>query len=191
MEYTSRLTWEALVLPEMQITAELMRSWMTMTEAKNEIIEKNLYQYEKEAAIIRRFPFIWRRLSFIKDNGWLDLFLENINNARVLGLYTIFVDNNLFELVMDQVVSNKLKSLSPSLYKSDIIQLFEKLEPYEPTIEQQKPATRAKLCQVIMVILKEVWMLSDDRLNKIFIPTSIFDYLNTKEKWKEFLYIIS
>ena len=38
-----------------------------MSEAKNEIMERNLYMYEKEAAIVRRFPFIWRRLSLIDD----------------------------------------------------------------------------------------------------------------------------
>lgn len=191
MEYTSRLTWEALLLPEMQITAELMNSWMTMTEAKNEIFEKNLYQYQKEAAMVRRFPFIWRRLSFIKDDWWLELFLSDINNAKILWLYTIFIDNNLFELVMDQVVSKKLKSWMYELYKSDIIQLFEKLDPYEPSISQQTDKTRAKLCQVILKILKETWILNNDRLNTIFVPIKVRNYLEQKEKWKEFLYIIS
>ena len=41
------------------------------------------------------------------------------------------------------------------LYKSDIIQLFEKLDPYEPSISHQTDKTRAKLCQVILKILKE------------------------------------
>ena len=191
MEYTSRLTWEALVLPEMQITAELMASWMTMTEAKNEIFENNLYHYEKEAAIVRRFPFIWRRLTFINDGEWLNLFLSDVSNAKILALYTIFIDNNLFALVMDQVISEKLKSLSPSLYKSDILQLFEKLDPYEPTISKQTEKTRAKICQVILKILEEVGMLNDDRLIKLYIPLSISDYLEKKELGKEFLFIIS
>ena len=191
MEYTSRLTWEALVLPEMQITAELMASWMTMTEAKSEVYEKNLYHYEKDAAIARRFPFIWRRLTFLNDGEWLNLFLSDVSNAKILALYTIFEDNNLFALVIDQVVSEKLKDLSPSLYKSDILQLFEKLDPYEPTISQQTVQTRAKICQVILKILKEVGMLNDDRLTNLYIPISISDYLEKKEHGKEFLFIIS
>ena len=190
MEYTSRLTWEALVLPEMQITAELMASWMTMSEAKNEIFEKNLYHYEKEAAIVRRFPFIWRRLNIINDGEWLNLFLADVSNAKILALYTIFIDNNLFALILDQIISEKLKWLAPSLYKSDIIQLFEKLDPYEPSIFSQTEKTRAKLCQVILKILKEVWILDDDRLSKPYISVTVQDYLEKKEKWKEFLYII-
>ena len=190
MEYTSRLTWEALLLPEMQITAELMNSWMTMSETKNEIYENNLYHYEKESAIARRFPFIWRRLNNINDGVWLNLFLSDVNDAKILALYTIFVDNNLFSLVLDQIISEKLKWLSPSLYKSDIVQLFEKLDPYEPSISSQTEKTRAKLCQVILKILKEVWMLNDDRLSKPYISVAVQDYLEKKEKWKEFLYII-
>lgn len=190
MEYTSRLTWEALLLNEMQVTADLMRSWKTMSEAKNEIMERNLYMYEKEAAIVRRFPFIWRRLSLIDDGEWLNIFLSDVNDGKILALYTIFVDNNLFALVLDQIISEKLKWLSPSLYKSDIVQLFEKLDPYEPSISSQTEKTRAKLCQVILKILKEVWMLNDDRLSKPYISVAVQDYLEKKEKWKEFLYII-
>ena len=163
---------------------------MTMTEAKMKYL-KNLYQYQKEAAMVRRFPFIWRRLSFIKDDWWLELFLSDVNNAKILWLYTIFMDNNLFELVMDQVVSKKLKSWMYELYKSDIIQLFEKLDPYEPSISHQTDKTRAKLCQVILKILKETWILNNDRLNSVFVPIKVRNYLDQKEKWKEFLYIIS
>lgn len=190
MKYTSRLTWEALLLNEMQVTADLIEKWMTMSEARHEIIEKNLYMYEKETAIARRFPFIRRRLNLINDGKGLKIFLSDVNDAKILALYSIFVDNNLFALALDQIISEKIKWLSPSLYKSDIIQLFEKLDPYEPSISSQAEKTRAKLCQVILKILKEVWMLNDDRLSKPYISVTVQDYLEEKEKWKEFLYII-
>ncbi len=190
MKYTSRLTWEALLLNEMQVTADLIEKWMTMSEARHEIIEKNLYMYEKETAIARRFPFIRRRLKLINDGKGLNIFLSDVNDAKILALYSIFVDNNLFALALDQIISKKIKWLSPSLYKSDIIQLFEKLDPYEPSISSQTEKTRAKLCQVILKILKEVWMLNDDRLSKPYISVTVQDYLEGKEKWKEFLYII-
>ena len=74
------------------------------------------------------------------------------------------------------------------LFKCVFFQLFEKLDPYEPSISHQTDKTRAKLCQVILKILKETWILNNDRLNSVFVPIKLETILIKKKMKRIFIY---
>ena len=190
VEYTARLTWEWLLLHEMQITARLMLEWKTKKEAQEQIINENLYQYERLTAITRRFPFIWRRLSFLWQL-WLDLFLEDIEQARILWIYSIYKDNNLFDVIFEQVVWKKIQNWSYTLYKSDIDYLFQDLETTNSEVKQRTDKTRYKIYQVFLKILSDANMLNNDRLQKPYIPIKIKNYLEQQEWGRKFLLLIN
>ncbi len=191
MEYTARLTWEALLLFEMQITAHLIQEWKTMTEAKNEIMENNLYQYERPTAVIRRFPFIRRRLMILNENWWIDLFLKDSDNAKILALYSIYKDNNFFESVMQNIVGKKILDREYELYKNSIINLFPLMEENDLAVKKWTQKTRDKLCQVVLKILKESDLLKDDRLTPLYIPFDVKTYLEDMPGGSDFISYIS
>lgn len=190
MQYTTRLTGESLLLFEMQTTVRLLLGGKTWSETKKEITDHNLYQYEKPSSTRKRLWFIQRRLSFL-DNEWYKLLAEDVNNAKILTLYTIYRDNNLFESVIEKVVWYKIQSRSYELYKNDILQLFQSLVSHDESVASRTEQTTNKLCQVIIKILKEVELLKDDRLIPLYIPRSIREYLEHKELWILFISSIS
>lgn len=190
MQYTTRLTWESLLLFEMQTTVRLLLEGKTWSESKEEILEHNLYQYEKPSSTRKRLGLIQRRLNFL-DWEWYTLFSEDVGNAKILALYTIYRDNNLFESAITKVIWHKIQSRSYELHKNDILQLFGLLKAQDESITARTKQTIAKLSQVILKILKESEVLKNDRLTPIYIPRNIREYLEKKELWVSFISSIS
>ena len=191
MQYTARLTWESLLLFEMQTTAHLIQEWKTMTEAKNEIMNDNIYQYERPTAVIRRFPFIRRRLMILNEDWWLDLFLKDSDDAKILAIYSIFRDNNYFEEVMQHVIWPKMRNRDYELYKNSILNFFTTMEENDLSVKKWTDNTRNKLCQVVMKILKEAGMLKDDRLIPAYVSFDVKKYLEDKLQGTDFISYIS
>lgn len=184
--YQSRLTWESLLLFEMQSIAELLLLGKTWNEIRKAVLEENLFQYEKVSSAKKRFWLIKRRFSYLPDE-WTELLLKDSTNAKILTLYSISRDSLLFLDFLRITLSQKILKKNLVIYKDDVEAYLQLLSDQWTDVEWWTSKTKKKVEQVIMKILKDADIVLDDRISIPYISTEIKSYLIDKELWSVFI----
>lgn len=186
MPYQSRLTWEALLTYEMQTVARLLIEGKSWSEIRKELIDNNLFQYEKESSIRKRYGLVKRRFSYITEEWWI-FFVTNPTKAKILTLYTICADSILFLDFLRLTIHEKYKKRNLTLYKSDVTAFLDMLSNQWTEVQEWTIQTKKKIEQVILKILKEAELLVDDKLQSMYIDSDLKKYLMNLEIWPAFI----
>ena len=144
MVYQARLTWESLLLFEMQSVAELLFNKKTWSEIRAEVIDNNLFQYNKVSSAQKRFWLIKRRFSYL-NNEWYQLLLEDSNQGKIIALYTIARDSLLFFDFLRIALSQKIWKKDLVLYQTDVEAFLQLLWNQWTEVEQRTSKTKTKL----------------------------------------------
>lgn len=186
MSYQSRLTWESLLTYEMQTVARLLLDGKSWSEIRKELIYNNLFQYEKESSVKKRYGLIKRRFSYITEEWW-SFFVTNSNKAKILTLYTICADSILFLDFLRLTIYEKYRKRNLTLYKSDVTAFLDMLSNQGAEVQHWTLQTKKKVEQVVLKILKESELLVDDKLQSIYIDSDLKKYLMNLEIWPAFI----
>jgi len=174
----------------MQTVAWLLIEKKSWTEIKKILIEENLFQYDKESSIKKRYGLIKRRFSYITEEWWT-FFIASPVKAKFITLYSICRDSLLFTDFLRLIVQDKLKKRNLTLYKSDVTAYLDTLSKQWAEVWKRTDQTKKKVEQVILKILKESDLLIDDKLQLVYIDSDLKEYLMKQEIGSAFISYIS
>ena len=116
---------------------------------------------------------------------------ENINNAKLINLYSIMEENLLFKEFMLEIINEKYRSNNLFLERKDINSFFTEKAEQNKGFSNYTEATVNKLRQVFLRILIDAEVLKDIKtgeLNRMFLDPYLKTVLGNN-KGQEFINI--
>ena len=160
-------------------------------EIKRKIKEENIFQYKKISSIKRVLPTIYRRTEILSDELKKLMLEENINNAKLINLYSIMEEDLLFKEFMLEIINEKYSSNNLFLERKDINSFFTEKAEQNKGFSNYTEATVNKLRQVFLRILIDAEVLKDIKtgeLNRMFLDPYLKTVLENN-KGQEFINI--
>lgn len=170
--YRANLTGAWFLFYEIKQVIKLIQKGMTDREIKQVVFEENLFQYDKKSSITRAFPSVLRRARLLNDQLRRIVIEGSIENAKLINLLAITLDDLLFDEFMHEVIKEKYHNSDLVLEKKDINLFFTYKAEQSEKVRSFSVATVNKLRQVYLKILVESGILTDTKsgeLNRIYL----------------------
>ncbi|MFJ7848159.1 DUF1819 family protein [Peribacillus sp. NPDC097224] len=180
LEYSSVLTGAGYMLYEIKQISVLKKKGLLDKEIRQEVLEENVFQYEKMSSIKRALPYILKRVNVLDETLLQLITQESLEIAKIINLYAIMKSDRLFFEFMYEVIQEKLQKNDYLLEKKDVNSFFIVKAEQSDFIESWSESTIEKLKQVYKKILLETGMLKSLRtgeLNRLIIDEQIKDHL--------------
>jgi len=180
LEYSSSLNGASFLLFELKQVIKLQQKGLSHQEIRKEVVDENLFQFEKKGRINRALPSIMRRAKVI-DSTLGSIMLEgSVEMSKVLNLYAIMKTDMLFYEFMDEVISEKLHNNDYLIEKKDINLFFATKSEQSEKVASWSASNTDKLKRAFMQVLYESGILKERRgkeLNRLIIDEQIKDHL--------------
>lgn len=171
--YKASLTREQFLFYEMRTTAKLLAKGLSATEAMNEIIHGNLYQYPTEKTIKTIAHACIRRLEGLHDDSLVKAIATYPTDAaKQICLYAMMLDSRLVWEFMITVIAEKYRLGDTFLGKIDLNTYFIRLQEQDDVVAKWSVSTIEKIKQIITNILVENEYLDNSKstvLNYVLI----------------------
>lgn len=183
-EYKANLTGAWFLFYEIKQVTKLIEEGLDDKEIRTLVYEENLFQHNKIASVKRAFPTVLRRARLL-DDELRNLLLEgSMENAKLVNLLAIAMDDRLFYEFLQEVIKEKYESSEMALEKIDINMYFTNKAEQSEKIDSFTDTTRNKLRQVYFKILVEAGVISDiksGQLNRIYLDGVLRDALRNSD----------
>jgi len=185
-KYSASLTGEPLQFFESKVVAQFLTKRLSFEEIKSKIYDENLFNYKTKKSVFKRVASVYRRLKNL-DPFLIELVAEASSaDARVVVLYSIMRTNRLFYEFMTEVVRIKFLQMDYLISTKDLNRFFEGKKEQSQEITHLHEYTIHKLEQVLLKILKETSLLSEESppmLQRIIISNNLREFfLKNNEK---------
>lgn len=184
-KYSASLTGEPLQFFESKVVAELLQDGLSYEDIREKIYNDNLFNYKTKKSIYKRVASAYKRLKDL-DSFLIETVVESTSyDGRVVVIFSIMNTNRLFYEFMIEVVRIKFLKMDYVLQKRDLSRFFDDKKEQSDQISNLHDYTFSKLAQVLLKILKEAKLLTEDEpltLNRIIIGNNLRSYFLDKNE---------
>jgi len=189
MEYSAGNNKNLLWFVETKETVRVLKN-STIEEARERIINENLYQQKSEDRRKRQFSCIYNRISALPEKLRNAIIQSDLQTAKLIVFISVMMtDRLLFELV-SEVYRNKLRYGEEELKEADLKVFFQSKADQSETIAAWSEAGIKKLKQTYQKYMLEAGLLSEGdkdtkKVNKPYIEMELRQELleNNLEKY--------
>lgn len=178
-KYSAKLTGNPLLLHEMRAAA---RSWYSNDGdeflVKNDIQERNIFQYKTLKSVPKRMNEVLRRFSTLGENELELLAQGNIDEVKGICLLAILKSDKLFFEFFSHVVIENYISGKKFIDNSDMKNFFHFLVDQSDDVKKWTDKTIKKMEAVLKRILFDSGYLSDLKKLDIILPFYSMDFKN-------------
>lgn len=178
--YSSVLTGAGFMFYEVKQVAKLKQQGLSNKEIRYQVVEENIFQYEKLSSVKRAMPYILKRVDLL-DELLIQLVIdEPYEVGKVINLYAIMKFDRLFYEFMKEVVAEKLSNNDYYLDKVDMNAFFAVKMEQNEFMDSWSDTTLAKLKQVFKKIILNAGILKDlksNELNHLYIDERVSTHL--------------
>lgn len=183
--YSASLTGEPLQFYESKVVAQLIYNGLSYDEIKSKVYNENLFNYKTKKSIYKRVASVYKRLKDL-DSFLIEKIIEGtVSEARVIVLFSIMQTNRLFYEFMVEVPRVKFLKMDYTINKRDLNRFFDSKKEQSEKVASLHDYTISKLQQVLLKILKEAKLLTEDEpltLRKIVIGNNLRQYFIDNEE---------
>lgn len=177
--YSASLTGEPFLFYEIRQVAKLIINGFDQEKIRYEVMNNNIFQYDTEKSVPKRFTAINRRLMVLDEREIYFLAEKPSETAKIINLYAIMKSNRLLSEFIFEVLAEKFENHNYFLEKLDLIGYFNSKKEQNETVAAWKDYTFVKLRQVFLRILFEVGILESSKsgkLQKLSLDREVIDY---------------
>jgi len=149
------------------------------------VYNENLFNYKTKKSIYKRVASVYKRLKDL-DSFLIEKIIEGtVSEARVIVLFSIMQTNRLFYEFMVEVPRVKFLKMDYTINKRDLNRFFDSKKEQSEKVASLHDYTISKLQQVLLKILKEAKLLTEDEpltLRKIVIGNNLRQYFIDNEE---------
>jgi len=186
-KYRTTLSTRPFLYNETKMIAEMKENGSTDKEIRDEIIENNIFQITSEHRKITFLNVIKKRLAYL-DSQLFDYFIQSDRQtSKVILLYSILKQDQLFYEWMREVVWDKWLILDYNLHKNETMAFMENKREQSEQIHKWADQTIERLVSAYHQVLIDsefaVSETNDYQLQKPILDSRVREYLiNSKEK---------
>lgn len=171
------LTREPFLFYEMRTTAKLLADGMSETDAIQEIIAENLYQYPTEKSLKKIASGCVNRLRSMNDDDLITAIANQPSAvSKQICLYAMMKQSRLVWDFMLTVVAEKYRVQDLSFGDRDLTLFFLRLQEQDDGVASWSSATVSKIQSVLRKVLVENEYLDNiksDKLNPVLICSTL------------------
>lgn len=170
--YKSSLTGTGFLFYEIKQVCKQIEKGLSDEKIKRLVYEENLFGYNKVSSVRRSFPTILKRARLLSDPLREILLQDTLENAKLVNLLSITLEDLLFDEFMQEVMKEKYLTNHLVLEKKDVNLYFTYKGEQSEKVRSFSESTINKLRQVYLKIFLEVGILKNlksGQLKRVFI----------------------
>lgn len=170
-KYSSSLSSEHFMFPEMRITASLMADGLSDSEIIEKIVSENLYQLPTEKILVKRARTCLKRLKLLNSDELINAIAhKSINIGKQICLYAMMRWDRIVWEFMITAIGEKIKIRDYSYSKSCINVFLLNLQAQSDVVAKWSPKTVHRISEVLGRILIENGYIENTKSNKMTPP---------------------
>ena len=170
--YNGAITAGALLVSESRHIARLLLNQSTPDDWHQAIVIDNVLQKRSPVSAKRQAQLIKARLSLMKPELWKMLESGSADVATQAALAAAIKHSRLLADFMDTVIRQHWQTFVPKLSTRDWTDYLKSCAQVDPHVNQWSDATRAKLKQIVYLILSQAGYIDGTRTLKL-LPVSV------------------
>lgn len=173
-DYSANFTSNAFLHFEMKETAVLLDSGLSIDEAKDKILEENIFNYVYRTGILKKITVLKRRFKNINETLIKIMVQDSHQSSTIVALYSIYLSERLIREFMDEIVLDKVTIPDALLAPSDMQLFLTEKAGLNSRVASWKDSTRKKLWSVTRRMLMECNIIDrNGKLIKQIIPQKL------------------
>jgi len=177
MEYSAGNNSNLLWFVETKETVRVLQN-ADFEEAKEKIINENLYQQKTEIRRKKQFNCIYKRISALPVSLQGEIVKSDLQTAKLIVLISVMLTDRLFFELVNEVYREKLRYAEEEIKESDINIFFQAKADQNEKITQWSEGGVRKLKQTYLKYMLEAGLLkSGSKDSKIVLKPYIEDRL--------------
>jgi len=172
--YSASFTTGPLLTDEAEAVLNYMEQ--NSDDDLNTIIESDKYlKVNSLAGRKRRLREILNRVESVPRKYWN--FYLRLAGKEEKRVFMYYVCMKAYPLIRDfhlEVILPKWRLLDTAYSKDDILRFLTRSSMQHPEVDEWKESTRKKVVQVITLMLKEVGIVSKNKLHIVYLPDSFW-----------------
>ncbi|MEJ1325220.1 DUF1819 family protein [Latilactobacillus sakei] len=175
--YRTTLNTRPLMFLESRRVGKLLVKRVSTEEIRRQVIEEDLLQLPSISRRKIAVEIILKRLNYL-DDYLITKFVEvDQDTARILLLYSILRNDQLFYEFMREVYWQSIISHADTLRKSDIINFITNKGLQSNRVKMWTDGTKRRLADAYQQILTETQLLQDEHIKNSILTGDVRQYL--------------
>ena len=178
-EYKGGLTREQFLFYEIRVVAKLLCEGCSKEEAKERIVNDNLFQFPTERMVSSIANTCLNRIEILNSDDLVkELAYSNIEEAKLVNLYAMMRTNKIVWDFMITVIGEKFRTQDFSFGQSDINIFMMRLQEQNDDVASWSDSTISKIKQVLRKSLVEAGYLDSNKstnLNSVLASYELID----------------
>lgn len=182
--YNASFTAGALLLDETDALIRFLRS-NDISEIKSFTKKGDFLKINSQKSRDRKVKEITKRYQSVPTDFWD--FYQELSSKKEKLAFLYFVCLKTYSIIRDfhwEVALNKWRQLEVALSKMDFTRFLNWASNKHHEIDEWSETTKAKLAQVILLMMKEAGIIVDGKMEQIFLPDEFWSFfIRQGEGW--------